>query len=417
MKYFPTTKGFGLGVLSILLLTFAGCGKLKDTLNASLITPGVTNSGSGVIQGKLVTPENMGVGNQQVVLYSATSVSVASFSTLIRAQQSSASSEIVAIATTDTAGNFKFSNINFGKYTIVTQASDNNAAYFGAVTLSTVEPILQLGEIALILKGTLRGKVDLDGGASPLGVDIFIPGTNLIAKTDEVGEFKLDVPEGNYSIILAKYGYTLQKKSNVAVAKKSNTDLGRITLSKDKNISSSEWHLGSGTPSTSMGNDGDVYLDSSSADFYTKSNGVWTNQGGLKTVVEGTNTGSGGQWLVDSGLPSAEVGLAGDLYLNQSNNDYYFRSKTGWEKKGSLKGSVGNAGTNGSNGAAGTQWITGSGNPETSVGISNDLYLNTTTGAFFKKSNNAWVSIWAHLKGHRVKTSPYKYQPWRYQRL
>lgn len=60
------------------------------------------------------------------------------------------------------------------------------------------------------------------------------------------------------------------------------------------------------------------------------------------------------------------------------------------------KGATGDAGTNGTNGAT---WYTGTVVPATTTGALNDLYLNTTTGDYYKKTGaNAWT-MQANLNG------------------
>lgn len=45
---------------------------------------------------------------------------------------------------------------------------------------------------------------------------------------------------------------------------------------------SMEFHFGTGAPESSLGSNGDVYLNTSNGDFYKKEDGVWTLKGNLK---------------------------------------------------------------------------------------------------------------------------------------
>jgi hypothetical protein len=49
----------------------------------------------------------------------------------------------------------------------------------------------------------------------------------------------------------------------------------------------SVWYTGSGAPSSSSGNDGDMYLDTATEDVYQKASGVWT----LSTNIKGATGG------------------------------------------------------------------------------------------------------------------------------
>lgn len=63
---------------------------------------------------------------------------------------------------------------------------------------------------------------------------------------------------------------------------------------------------------------------------------------------------------------------------------------------GNIKGATGNtgpagsAGDPGANGANGATWYTGTVTPANTVGVDNDLFLNTTTGDVLKKVAGSW---------------------------
>jgi len=60
------------------------------------------------------------------------------------------------------------------------------------------------------------------------------------------------------------------------------------------------------------------------------------------------------------------------------------------------KGATGAAGSNGTNGAT---WYTGTITPATTTGVLNDLYLNTTTGDYYKKTGTSIWTLQANLTG------------------
>ncbi len=80
--------------------------------------------------------------------------------------------------------------------------------------------------------GAIVGKIELEAGASPLGIDVYIPGTSLNAKTDENGAFYLTfVPPGNYSVQIEKDGYGSISLADIQVRKKQTTKIdGTVTL-------------------------------------------------------------------------------------------------------------------------------------------------------------------------------------------
>jgi hypothetical protein len=124
----------------------------------------------------------------------------------------------------------------------------------------------------------------------------------------------------------------------------------------------------------------------------------------------GTNGTNGTTWYTGSGTATSTTGVVNDLYLNTSTGDYY--KKTGaitWTLQANLTGPQGSTGatgpqgvagptgaigSSGTNGTNGTVWLTGTTSPTTSIGVVNDLYLNTTNGDYFKKTG---ASIWTLL--------------------
>ena len=47
----------------------------------------------------------------------------------------------------------------------------------------------------------------------------------------------------------------------------------------------STWYTTSGVPPNSLGNNGDLYLDSSTSNFYNKQSGIWVFEGQLAVQV------------------------------------------------------------------------------------------------------------------------------------
>jgi hypothetical protein len=99
---------------------------------------------------------------------------------------------------------------------------------------------------------------------------------------------------------------------------------------------------GTGAPANTLGNDGDLYLDTVTRQVYQKVSGSWT---------EITN--------LSSGTPGAD-------------------------------GEDGVDGEDGEDGADGSKWLTGSGSPSAGTGANGDVYLDEDTGAVWTKANGTW---------------------------
>ena len=215
----------------------------------------------------------------------------------------------------------------------------------------------------------------------------------------------------------------------------------------------SKWHNGNGKPEsaglTSV-QTGDYYIDNASGNYYVKDANNWRQLGTLKGK-DGTNavsTGGGQATPVkgekgDQGVPGTPgedgatwhvgnldptqgafaEGKVGDLYLNSTTGDFY--KKTGananqWQRQGSLKGATGEAGvagqqgvpgkdgakgdqgTPGKDGKNGSTWYTGEAQPtaDTPTGaVSGDYYLQKDGTVWKKGDNNQWTNTGISLKG------------------
>ena len=97
--------------------------------------------------------------------------------------------------------------------------------------------------------------------------------------------------------------------------------------------------------------------------------------------VMGTN---GTTWLYGSNAPSSSIGIDGDFYLNEVNSYLYSKSNGVWTKICELKGT---------DGANGTSFLNGSGAPSSSLGNNGDSYLDTSAYDIYKKSSGTWSIV------------------------
>ncbi len=122
-----------------------------------------------------------------------------------------------------------------------------------------------------------------------------------------------------------------------------------------------EWHTGSGAPSG--GNDGDLYLDTSSGDVYEKAGGSWsvvcniTGPAGTNGT-NGTNGDPGSVWRDGTGAPSGGLGIDGDYYLDDATGDVYLKAAGSYSVVANIKGATGATGAAGANGAPGPNEVT-----------------------------------------------------------
>ena len=145
-------------------------------------------------------------------------------------------------------------------------------------------------------------------------------------------------------------------------------------------------------PGPALGNDGDSYINTSTWDYYTKSSGRWILMGNIKgsSGVDGTNGtdgNNGTSLLTGSTAPLNTLGNNGDSYVDTSTWDYYIKSNNVWVKTGNIKGNDGTNGvdgkdgqngTDGTNGTNGNTILTGTTTPLDTLGNNGDSYVDTT---------------------------------------
>ncbi len=133
------------------------------------------------------------------------------------------------VAKTDSNGSFVISGLDKdSQYTlyfsdtqpssIVTKALGDENEEDNGIGLKLDKIKAQTGEgfdtgiVNLLFNGTVKGNVKLNGAeeGSNYGIDVYIPGTSFVAKTDEEGSFTIKgVPQGvGYTIRYEKAGYT-----------------------------------------------------------------------------------------------------------------------------------------------------------------------------------------------------------------
>ena len=144
-------------------------------------------------------------------------------------------------------------------------------------------------------------------------------------------------------------------------------------------------------------------------------------------VIVGEDGKDGATWLTGAGVPNAEQGNVGDLYLDTSTCDIYQKGEGGWgasilnvkgeagekgeqgEKgpqgeKGEQgergpQGEKGEQGEAGKDGKDGATWLTGTTAPNAEQGNVGDLYLDTSTCDIYQKDEGGWGAPILNAKG------------------
>lgn len=110
-------------------------------------------------------------------------------------------------ATTDAQGHFTLQNPPLGNIAIEASSQAGLKALKVGVAVAKGGATVEVGTLTVKPTGRIQGTVTADGG-SLLGTDVFIPGTDKVAKTDAGGGYALgDVPEGTYALAAMRPSY------------------------------------------------------------------------------------------------------------------------------------------------------------------------------------------------------------------
>ena len=160
-----------------------------------------------------------------------------------------------------------------------------------------------------------------------------------------------------------------------------------------------------GDPSNDFGKDGDVYVNITSWDFFTKLNGAWVNFGSIK----GEKGNDGSAIYCDAVNPANTAGKDGDLFINIATWDLLMKINGSWQSVTNIKGEKGDKGDQGEQGPQGEQGIqgeqgekgdkgevgasvlTGYADPANDLGRDGDSYININSMDFFVKVNGHWI--------------------------
>ena len=151
---------------------------------------------------------------------------------------------------------------------------------------------------------------------------------------------------------------------------------------------------GTVAPGTALGANGDFYFRINTGDFYgPKSNAGWGTPVNLKGSA-GPKGEDGATIISGAAGPTNGIGATGDFYFQVLTGNFYGpKTAAGWGIPTNLKGA------NGAAGAAGSQIISGTGAPGTSVGRTGDFYFNRSTADFYGPKNGSNWGSPINLKG------------------
>ncbi len=187
---------------------------------------------------------------------------------------------------------------------------------------------------------------------------------------------------------------------------------------------------GHGLPKSTLGNEGDTYIDLDTWDFFVKEDGMWMRKGNIKGAdgkdgVDGQDgqdgkdgedgkdgqdgvtphIGENGNWWIgdqDTGIPATGAdgtdGKDGENgttpHIGENGHWWIGDTDTGIP----ATGVDGEDGEDGKDGQDGTSLLTGNGEPSSNLGIDGDSYVDLDTWNYYVKENGIWV-LKGNIKG------------------
>lgn len=141
---------------------------------------------------------------------------------------------------------------------------------------------------------------------------------------------------------------------------------------------------GKGKPDNKLGKDGDSYIDLDTSDYYSKADGAWTLSGNLKgnTGDKGDKGDAGVSLRTGHGKPETSLGNDGDTYIDLDTSDVYSKANGNWTPIGNIKGDKGETGNS---------FTSGQGVPDNNNGKNGDTYLDLLNYDIYVKENDSWT--------------------------
>ena len=160
---------------------------------------------------------------------------------------------------------------------------------------------------------------------------------------------------------------------------------------------------GKGVPASTLGKDGDSYIDTETFDFYVKADGKWSKEGNIKGASgdAGSQGEDGTSIRNGKGVPADTLGNDGDCYIDLSTFDFYVKADGKWSKEGNIKGEKGEQGEKGDKGTSGSTGSKGDDGKPGETAWSNTIlsiehgYITPSAGSMIANDENK-ISFTVH---------------------
>ena len=152
---------------------------------------------------------------------------------------------------------------------------------------------------------------------------------------------------------------------------------------------------GANDPAATDGKNGDIYVNTTTWDFFLKISGAWNKLGNLKGAQgdKGDKGDKGDQGEKGDKGDQGEKGDKGDKGDQGEKGDKGDKGDKGEDGFDGEDGAPGADGKDGKDGENGASVLTGSGKPAADLGKDGDSYIDIATWDFYTKNNGKWTKV------------------------
>lgn len=213
-----------LALLLAILLAATGCPATQ--VGTSLSMRGALDGVSQtipLISGRLLDPQGNPVSGATIRAYSAP----------YRVAGATPPTQPAVVATTDEDGGFVLTDPPKGSIAVEAREAGSRKALKTGIAIAQGTQ-LELGTLTLRPTGTIRGQVTIGDGTDLLGTEVFIPGTDYLAKTDASGRYTFtEVPEGSHALAAMRPRYRPRVIEGLQLAPGTELEAPVLALSLD----------------------------------------------------------------------------------------------------------------------------------------------------------------------------------------
>jgi len=168
--------------------------------------------------------------------------------------------------------------------------------------------------------------------------------------------------------------------------------------------------FGTEHPQNSIGNNGDLYINTNTGQLFSKLNNIWEFQVNIKGE-RGTQIYSG------NAPPNQFMGLNGDYYINTTNGNLFRKQEGDWTL-------IYNLGSTSSSSGSGSNVYFIQGVPSDTDGNNGDVAIDLFSGTIFQKQSGSWIEfsenpalMTKHNKLVRIGWTTSPSQPWNFESI